>query len=307
MIRSLWPKVVAVTFAVLRVRSINLLIRNLLKPFLPLLPAGVAAKFPISGTIKLELTGGRSFLFKSDGRDQIASRLYWAGFNGHEPETILIYRHLLKRSRVIIDVGASTGLFTLIAGAECADGEIHAFEPVPETFEYMVKNIAANQFGNVKSVCACVLDSDGETTLYLNRSPALPMTASTLKDYRTADRTILAESIKLDTYVAKNGLSAVDLIKIDAEGSDPQVLEGALEVMKAHKPVIICEVLYNHTDVQLQKILDGAEYRYFSIRTEGLEPVDTILGDSDYKYRNYLFVPNSKVPEILEGMSVVQR
>ena len=69
--------------------------------------------------------------------------------------------------------------------------------------------------------------------------------------------------------------------------------------------MIICEVLYNHTDVQLQKTLDGAEYRYFSIRTEGLEPVDTILGDSDYKYRNYLFVPNSKVPEILEGMSVI--
>jgi hypothetical protein len=132
------------------------------------------------------------------------------------------------------------------------------------------------------------------------------MTASTIEDYRISDSALLVESLKLDTYVAKNAIPTVDLIKIDAEGSDPHVLEGALEVMKAHKPVIICEVLYNHTDVQLQKILDGIGYKYFAIRNKRLVTTVTIRGDSDYKYRNYLFVPDSKAAEILEGMSVVQ-
>ena len=210
---------------------------------------------------------------------------------------------LLDRSRVIIDVGASTGLFALIAAAECPDAEIHAFEPVPETFEYMEQNIAANQFSNVKSVCACVSDLDGEMAMYLNRSPALPMTASVLEDYRTSDRTIVVNSIKLDTYVVDNGLPKVDLIKIDAEGSEPRVLAGAREVMRTHKPVIICEVLYNHTDVQLQKVLEGTDYRYFSIRANGLSSTTRILGDSEYKFRNYLLAPAGMSAEILDSLT----
>lgn len=302
--KRLRRRAILMAFSILRVGIINRLIRWPLKPLLPVLPGYFPTKFPVTGDVKLELPGAKSLILRSDGRDSIASRIYWTGLKGHEPETIRIYRRLLRRSRVVLDVGASTGLFALIAAIEGEGVEVHAFEPVPETFEFLVRNIAANRLCNVKAVRACVTNSDGEVALHLNYSPALPLTASVLEGYRESNRTIVVPALTLDNYVVENNIPTVDLLKIDAEGSDHQVLEGARQVLERHKPVVICEVLYRHTDKLLQAILDETEYRYFFIKDQRLLPSTEIVGDRDYKYRNYLFVPESKLAGLLDDLDI---
>ena len=288
---------------------INILLRLSLKPFAPVLPEIVTGKFPVVGTIKVGLPNGKSVAFKSDGRDTIASRVYWRGFEGHEPETIDLFIHLLSGTKVIFDVGASTGIFSLIAGKIDPDIEVHAFEPVPEIFDSMVRNIAANLLTNVEAVNACVTDFDGEIDIYPNESPALPFQASVRENYRDEEtpRSVRAKAVTLDSYAEKIGVSTVDILKIDAEVSEPNVLKGALTIIEKYEPFVICEVLYTDTDRMLRGLLDENVYQFFHIKHEGLVKQEEIVGDSDYLYRNYLFAPKSRMDALPDAGVSVQK
>jgi len=290
--------VISVSFFFVRIQPFNFIATRIIKPFTPILPRFIPDKFPVAGRITVSYPGSTKLILQSNGRDTIASRLFWNSHQGHEPETVNVYRKLLNRSSVVIDVGASTGLFTLIAGQECPYGEIHAFEPVPETFDFLVRNINLNHFTNVTAVRACATSFDGKIDLYLNESPALHLTASVLAGYRASSGAIHAPSITLDSYASKNSLDKIDLIKIDAEGSDDMVLAGAVNILKHQQPLIICEVLYDHTDKLLQSFLEDTGYQYLSINDKGLQLRQKIIGDKNYKYRNYLLVPKSKLAEI---------
>lgn len=297
-------RLLSLVYSILRVRILNALIRVPLKPLLPVLPKSIGDKFPVSGNVHLALPGLKPLVFKTDGRDSIASRIYWRGFHGHEPETLLLYLQLLKRSNVVVDVGAGTGIFTLIAGAESKDRQVYSFEPVPEIFDSLRENIDANGLENVTAVQGCVTNYQGEITLYVDDSLALPFTTSILEGYRHASGTIVAPAMTLDAYVEENHIEKLDLLKIDAEGSDVTVLEGATQVLRNQQPIIICEVLYTHTDKPLQDILDQTDYQYFYITDEGLLPRKEIKGDHNYVFRNYLFVPKSKVTSELSGITI---
>jgi hypothetical protein len=115
--------------------------------------------------------------------------------------------------------------------------------------------------------------------------------------YRETVESIIAPAIKLDTYVTENHIQSIDLIKIDAEGSDDKVLEGAANVLEKHNPFVICEVLYDHTDKLIQEILDGTGYRYFFIKNDGLVECEEIVGDPEWKFRNYLFIHEDRWPK----------
>jgi FkbM family methyltransferase len=269
----------------------------LLKPFKAILPGSLTGKFPVVGTIKVGLPDGKSLVIKSDGRDTIASRMYWRGLNGHEPETIALFLVLLSHAKVVFDVGASTGLFTLIAGTTDPNIEVHAFEPVPEMFDSLVRNIAANGLTNVEAVKACITDYDGEIDIYPNQTPALPFQSSIREYYggHETPRKFRVQALTLDSYADKIGASTVDIIKIDAEVSEPSVLRGAQTILRKYEPLVICEVLYNDTDLMFPGILDEDVYQFFHIKQEGLVKQKEIVGDSSYRYRNYLFVPKSRL------------
>lgn len=305
LVKIIQREIIFVIFVILRIKVINVLLRGLLRRLLPVLPNYFPGKFPVVGEIHVQLPNAKVLkLTSKDGRDSIASRLYWGGLRGHEPETIDLFLHLLGHSSVVFDIGASTGLFALVAAIDHKDRIVHAFEPVPETFNYLVKNIAVNGLHNLKPVCSAVMNYDGEISLYLNRTPALSFSASTLMGFREANKTIVTPVLKIDTYVETNNIGRVDLLKIDTEGADHKVLEGSLYVLQRDKPVIICEVVYCLTDKLLQAIFVDTEYEYFLITDEALVHKEKIVGDETYRYRNYLFIPKSKIPNILQGINV---
>jgi len=297
-------RAVLLVFLGLRFKPVNLLSRGIVRLLSKVMPRYFPGKFPVVGEIVVEVPGSKPLVFVSDGRDSIASRLYWSGLEGHEPETIKTYLSLLEGSKVVLDVGASTGLFSLLAAAGCSNRKVYAFEPAPETFQYLTTNLEKNGLGNVTPVRGCLLDFDGETPLYLNHSAALPFSTSSIEGYRDTKLTVTAKAMMIDSYAETHNLPAIDLIKIDCEGLDHLVLKGAKNVLKRDQPVIICEVLHEDTDRLLNEVLEGSGYRYFIITDDGLVQQQTILGDRTYKYRNFLFLPGSKSDQVLESLSL---
>jgi FkbM family methyltransferase len=67
-----------------------------------------------------------------------------------------------------LDIGANQGLYSLIAATNPACHSIFSFEPMPQTFEYLTRNIAANQCASIKPINAAISDHSGTATLTVN-------------------------------------------------------------------------------------------------------------------------------------------
>jgi hypothetical protein len=81
------------------------------------LPAAVWRRLPVDLTFQVDVPGGETLLYRSTPNDAIGRSLYWRGLEGYEPETVGPFLEFARRARVVLDVGAKTGLFALLAAA----------------------------------------------------------------------------------------------------------------------------------------------------------------------------------------------
>ncbi len=99
----------------------------------------------------------------------------------------------------------------------------------------------------------------------------------------------------LDSFVeSSNQTTRLDLIKIDTEGTEHLILGNASNVLKKHKPIVICETLFNTIEDELEKIMGGHDYEFYNHTPEGLQKVNTIKRKSDNGIRNCFFVHPDK-------------
>jgi FkbM family methyltransferase len=135
----------------------------------------------------------------------------------------------------IVDVGANIGLVSLLLARRFPDRDIHAFEPNPTTFETLEANIARN--GAKKVSCHRYAVSDADGTVMFDNDPVARGTASISRD--GGGHAAEVPAITLDSFVAKHGISAIGLLKIDVEGYETLVLRGAERVLNEIRPSAI--------------------------------------------------------------------
>ena len=145
----------------LRWPAVNALMRTSLRPFARWLPVRALCRLPVVGEVTASLPSGARLRLGSDGRDLIASALYWRGLAGYEPETFAALWKVSADVRVLFDVGASTGVFTLAAALEDRTCRVFAFEPGPGMAASLERNIALNGLTNATPVAAAACDHDG--------------------------------------------------------------------------------------------------------------------------------------------------
>jgi len=152
----------------------------------------------------------------------------------YEPyETKLILRQT-KKGDVVVDVGANIGYYTiLLADKVGKNGKVYAFEPDKTNFEILTKNIKTNNLKNVVAVNAAVGSKSGKLKLHKSKE--------NFGDHKLYGKDKEIEEVKiirLDNYL-KN--IKVDLMKIDTQGWEPEVIEGAKNIIKRDKPIIFLE------------------------------------------------------------------
>ena len=282
--------------------GVNAAVRTVLKPVAPLLPASLLSRVPFTGTLHLRLADGRSLALTSDGRDRMAADLYWGGWRAFEPETFGVWLALLAGARVVFDVGAYIGLYALAAAVGAPEREVHAFEPVPESFARLGENLRANGIASVRAVRAAVGTREGETTLHVPDGVWLPSHSSTHEGFRGGARPVAVPAITLDGYARARGVARVDLVKIDTEGNEDEVLAGAAGLFEASRPLVVCEVLRGLTEERLNAWMAGRSYRFYRLEAEGPRPMERIEGDATYRARNFLFAPEERADEALAAL-----
>ncbi len=164
-----------------------------------------------------------------------------------EPDIASVIREKLPKGGVFIDVGAHTGAHSLPAAVRVGpSGKVVAFEPNPRTIERLRRNIALSRASNI--IVEPVACSDAETTLTLFGGPESDTGLSSLSEHNAElevpGTTALPFSVvgrPIDHVVSELGLQRVDVMKIDVEGAELMVLQGARATLKRFHPMIVIE------------------------------------------------------------------
>jgi FkbM family methyltransferase len=152
----------------------------------------------------------------------------------YEPyETKLILRQV-KTGDMVVDVVANIGYYTiLLADKVGKTGKIYAFEPDKLNFEIMVKNVKANKLENVIAVNAAAGSKPEKLKLHKSKE-----NFGDHKLYGQEKETEEVKIIRMDDYLQDIN---IDLMKIDTQGWEPEVIEGAKKIIKKNKPAMFLE------------------------------------------------------------------
>jgi len=163
----------------------------------------------------------------------------------YEPEVVEELRKYIDPNKDALDIGANVGLFTiLLASLLSEDRRVLAVEPTPGALSCLKKNIEAHNLnGKVILFEGVMAENRGQTILNVieNReeySSLLKLVSSEIHNEKVKEIEIPVETI--DQLVKQHNLTP-GLIKIDTEGAELRVLQGAFQTIMNYRPVILCE------------------------------------------------------------------
>jgi len=150
-----------------------------------------------------------------------------------EGEVNELILNCLKEGDGFIDVGANIGYYSILAGKIVGDsGRVIAVEPVPATVKVLNCNIKLNNLKNIKAIQKAAWNNNQIITMYIPKGFFGWASIHKLN----SGNTISIQGIPLDAISED---LEVKLLKIDAEGSEYQILNGARKTLKKTKYVII--------------------------------------------------------------------
>lgn len=238
------------------------------------------------GVINVPIDNSRSFKINHFGY-QIENELFWKGLvNGWEKESIQLWLKLCLDSDIILDIGANTGVYSLIAKTIKPTSKVYAFEPVNRVFSKLKQNITLNNY-DINPFEKAVSNEDGTAIIYdtLTEHTYSVTVNKNLSSPETKVSETKISTITLDTFVRQENLKKIDLIKIDVETHEAEVLEGFANHISKFKPTILIEILNDEVGSKVNKLVKDLGYLYFNIdEKSGIRQVNTITKSDYYNY-----------------------
>jgi FkbM family methyltransferase len=219
------------------------------------------------GTFKVNITPKESFKIYHHGSIE-ENEIFWNGLEGGwEKKSISLWIELARCSNNILDIGANTGLYALIARTVNPNAIIHSFEPIPGVFKLLQKNTELNNYEIFNHELA-LSNFNGTASIFLpkNTDFAYSVTVNQNRLHKNNKaKELIIKTKTLESFIEENSITTIDLMKIDVETHEPEVLEGMGKYIKAYKPTIIIEVLESEIAERLKPYLNNLGYYIFNI------------------------------------------
>lgn len=202
---------------------------------------------------------------------------------------------------VLFDVGANIGDYSKALTEAFPAGQIYAFEPNPNTFEILKRNVNGD---NVACIPAGLGSAAGAGTLNVYpdnlSSPHASRSVELLTDFHRCPNPteIPFEITTVDSFCAKNAISRIGLLKIDAEGFELDVLKGAREML-ARSSIDLIQFEFGEGDVYTRVFLrDFFEmlpgHKFFRLGTNELISLSRYgVAHEIFRFQNVLAVNNN--------------
>ena len=169
-------------------------------------------------------------------RETLKAIFFWPRFSIASYSNALSLFRLGIRPRTVIDVGANTGQFTIAAARIFKGAKIHAFEPLPNCVKKLRRltlnlpdvEIHAVAIGHRRGKCDFFVNAYSQASSMLRLSKKKSAQFPNLEEINT----IHIDMETLDSFFAERCMKGPVLLKIDVQGSEKLVLEGAREMLK---------------------------------------------------------------------------
>ncbi|MFZ4699698.1 MAG: FkbM family methyltransferase [Candidatus Methylumidiphilus sp.] len=213
-------------------------------------------------------------------------------------QILFLLKKFVPEGSNVIDVGANVGVITLWA-AKCVgeSGQVVAIEPELKNIQALKDCIkSAGMADRVLVYEAVAADIPGTLNLRINRAhPA---------DHRIDSEGVPVQAVSLDGVVDSMGLTSVAFVKIDVQGAEPLVLQGAKNLLRSMRPVLWVEVSefdlknYSSTPQEVLDFLESYDFVPHLLRGRAIIPasyVDIMFRLTKRGYTDVLFIPSERI------------
>ena len=198
-----------------------------------------------------------------------------------EPATTAAFTRFVKTGWTILDIGANVGAHALpLAKLVGPTGRVFAFEPTSFAYRKLSRNISLNRLNNISAwrLALSNYSSDQQEIKFQATWPTIgrPVIQPCRTDFR-----------RLDDWCKEQGVTEVHLIKIDVDGHEFPVLDGARELLARCHPILLIEVgawHFGEPKTNPLRLLRDLGYHFYDERTRaefpGLEELRNKIGST---------------------------
>lgn len=221
-----------------------------------------------TGPMKVKVDKQKDFKMIHTGHIE-ENEIFWNGLkNGWEKKSVALWSKLCENCSEIVDVGANTGLYSLVASAVNPKANVRAFEPIKGVFSILKKNIYLNN-SNIKSYEIALSDYIGTGKIYMEKGASFAYSVTVnQKTISVPCDEIEINVTQLKKIIEEESIPNIDLMKIDVETHEYEVLIGMGEYLKKFKPTLLIEMLNDEVAQNVNTLLNSIDYLYFNIDDE---------------------------------------
>ncbi|MCH8863997.1 MAG: FkbM family methyltransferase [Chloroflexi bacterium] len=162
-------------------------------------------------------------------------------YGAYEPIETEVLEREINEGDVVLDIGANIGYYTLIAARLVGNkGKVFAFEPSPDNFALLEKNVAVNGYKNIIPVPKAVSDESGKIRLFMDEASGV---SNRIHDPGDGRKSITVEAITLDGFF-QDYKGEINFIKMDIEGAEARALQGMRGLLKKNRKIKLATEFY---------------------------------------------------------------
>ncbi|MBF2063294.1 MAG: FkbM family methyltransferase [Calothrix sp. C42_A2020_038] len=226
-------------------------------------------------------------------------------FSTEKPEQSLITR-LIQPGMITFDVGANVGDYSILLSKLVGSlGKVYSFEATSTTFSQLNERLEQNQCTNVCSINKAVYSKDGEIefnefpeefSVWNSIGKPQMLNPEGSGEYVAIAQTRIVETVSLDSFCKNHNIQNIDYLKIDVEGAEIDVLEGATSLLR-NKAIKFIQ--FEISQKMLEGLSRAAKPSFDILNENGYEchrissdgDIGEIVNDSNAFYENYIAFP----------------
>jgi FkbM family methyltransferase len=239
------------------------------------------------GIILIDIQGSKMYVNTQD-KGLVPSLLVYGVYEKYESE---LFKKLIKPGMLVVDIGANIGYYSLIAAKLVGNnGRVYAFEPEPNNYNLLVKNIKINNLANIIPIQKAVSNKRGNIKLFLDKVNLAAHSFSENNIPIQKEGFVEVEALTLDEFfenTTKN--SKVDFIKLDTQGAEGLVVEGSTGILSSNNLKIVME------------------FWPYGLKNMGTDPLRLLHKLQNFGFRIKLIDEVSQCMKDIEIMEIVRR
>ena len=200
------------------------------------------------------------------------------------------------------DIGANIGWYSIMVAKSNRNVLVHSFEPIPKTYQSLVKNVDLNSLPNISTHNFGFSDKSGEFDFYYY--PEGSGNASSANVTGRSDTEVVKCKVKtLDEYINESN-EQIDFIKCDVEGAELLVFKGGIDAIKNSKPIVFSEILrkwsqkFNYNPNEIFELFYKLGYLSFTINGSFLESFYKM--NESTQETNFFFLHQKKHSDLID-------